>query len=175
MKKLIQLDSTGDIVVSNAFASASTIANTYAYKLQMESLHQTPQFQHRMTAYRQVDKRLKPSDPNPEPNKHEVVFKKQNAVEILDVACVYLLLREGKVVYVGQSKNIYSRIQNHRRTKDFTHFRILRCHPARLNYWEGKLIFDYKPEYNKRGVDSREGKVIPFGTHTGGHRKLNRR
>ena len=170
MKNLIC--STGDIVVSNAFTSASTISNTYAYNLQMEALHQTPQFQHRVTAYRQVDKRLKPSDPNPEPNKHEVVFKKQNPVEILDVACVYLLLRRGKVVYVGQSKNIYSRIQNHRRAKDFTHFRILRCHPARLNYWEGKLIFDYKPEYNKRGVESREGVVVPFGTHTGSNRKL---
>ena len=54
MKNLIC--STGDIVVSNAFTSASTISNTYAYNLQMEALHQTPQFQHRVTAYRQVDK-----------------------------------------------------------------------------------------------------------------------
>ena len=171
MKNLI--GSTGEIVISSAFASASTVTNTYPYNLQMQTSFRDPQpiLQKRKL----VDKRLKPSDPNPEPNKHEVVFKKQNAVEILDVACVYLLLREGKVVYVGQSKNIYSRIQSHRRTKDFTHFRILRCHPARLNYWEGKLIFDYKPEYNKRGVDSREGKVIPFGTHTGDYRKLNRR
>ena len=171
MKNLIC--STGEIVISSAFASASTVTNTYPYNLQMQTSFRDPQpiLQKRKL----VDKRLKPSDPNPEPNKHEVVFKKQNAVEILDVACVYLLLREGKVVYVGQSKNIYSRIQSHRRTKDFTHFRILRCHPARLNYWEGKLIFDYKPEYNKRGVDSREGKVIPFGTHTCDYRKLNRR
>ena len=166
MKNLIC--STGEIVISSAFASASTITNTYPYNLQMEASFRDSQLQQRKL----VDKRWRPRDPNPEPNKHEVVFKKQNPVEILDVACVYLLLREGKVVYVGQSKNIYSRIQSHRSTKDFTHFRILRCHPVRLNYWEGKLIFDYKPEYNKRGVESREGVVVPFGTHTGSNRKL---
>ena len=82
MKNLIC--STGDVVISDAFASATTSTNTYALNLQMEALHQTPQFQHRMSAYRQVDKRWRPRDPNPEPNKHEVVFKKQNAVEILE-------------------------------------------------------------------------------------------
>ena len=152
------IGSTGDVILTSDIASASTSANTYAYGLQMEHRYQSPQYQYR----RIIDKRWKTYNEAKVPNEHEVVFKKQNAVEILDVACVYLLLREGKVVYVGQSKSIYSRIQNHRRTKDFTHFRILRCHPARLNYWEGKLIFDYKPEYNKRGVDSREGIVLPF-------------
>ena len=92
MKNLIC--STGEIVISSAFASASTVTNTYPYNLQMEASFRDSQLQQRKL----VDKRWRPRDPNPEPNKHEVVFKKQNPVEILDVDCVYLLLIEGKDV-----------------------------------------------------------------------------
>ena len=83
--------------------------------------------------------------------------------------------RGKSIVYIGQSRNFYSRIQSHKKTKNFTHFRCLRCHPQRLDYWEGKLIFEYKPEYNKRGVNSREGTLVPLGVHDGKHRKLRAR
>ena len=77
MKNLIC--STGEIVISSAFASASTITKTYPYNLQMEASFRDSQLQQRKL----VDKRWRPRDPNPDPNKHEVVFKKQNPVEIL--------------------------------------------------------------------------------------------
>ena len=105
-------------------------------------------------------------------NSQDLIFKKLTSTDVLDVACVYLLYRGKRIVYIGQSRNFYSRIQNHKKTKDFTHFRCLRCHPRRLDYWEGKLIFEYKPEYNKRGINSREGTVVPFGVHNGKARKL---
>jgi hypothetical protein len=108
-------------------------------------------------------------------NSQDLIFKKLTSTDVLDVACVYLLYRGKSIVYIGQSRNFYSRIQNHKKTKDFTHFRCLRCHPQRLDYWEGKLIFEYKPEYNKRGINSREGTLVPLGIHDGKHRKLRGR
>lgn len=108
-------------------------------------------------------------------NTQDLIYKKLTSTDVLDVACVYLLYRGKRIVYIGQSRNFYSRIQNHKKTKDFTHFRCLRCHPQRLDYWEGKLIFEYKPEYNKRGINSREGTLVPLGVHDGKHRKLRGR
>ena len=124
------------------------------------------------TSYRTNHKRDKRSYVPTKANSEQLIYKNLTSLDVLDVACVYLLFREYKVVYVGQSRNFYSRIQSHKKTKDFTHFRCLRCHPQRLDYWEGKLIFEYKPEYNKRGINSREGDAMPFGIYDGKPRKL---
>jgi hypothetical protein len=127
------------------------------------------------TRKQQCYKEDKRSFVSTEPNTQDLIHKNLTSVDALDVACVYLLYRGKSIVYIGQSRNFYSRIQSHKKTKNFTHFRCLRCHPQRLDYWEGKLIFEYKPEYNKRGVNSREGTLVPLGVHDGKHRKLRAR
>jgi hypothetical protein len=66
---------------------------------------------------------------------------------------VYLLLEAtpegGKVVYIGESINPLSRIGSHIKSKVFTSYRILKCHPKRRKYWEKVLIARYLPRYNK--------------------------
>ena len=74
-------------------------------------------------------------------------------VQSIDVLCkpsVYLLYDQGELVYVGQSKTPSSRVLQHRRDKTFDSFKILRCRPERRMYWEDRLIYKFRPKYNKQ-------------------------
>jgi hypothetical protein len=75
---------------------------------------------------------------------------------------VYLLSRDGVVVYVGQSKCPLVRIYTHRslarkrvpgwlkvRGVVFDTAEVIPCHPDRINALEQGLIEFYKPVYNK--------------------------
>ena len=64
---------------------------------------------------------------------------------------VYLLLREGNVVYVGQSKDCRRRIGSHLASanKDFDAFHIYPHPPSQdLGDLEAHLIYTFNPEYN---------------------------
>ena len=74
-------------------------------------------------------------------------------IQSIDVLCkpsVYLLYDKGALVYVGQSKTPSSRVLQHRRDKTFDSFKILRCRPERRMYWEDRLIYKFRPKYNKQ-------------------------
>jgi len=60
---------------------------------------------------------------------------------------------DGIVVYVGESKSVYSRIGAHVKDskKRFDSVRILPCQEHRRKYWEAVLIDRYQPLFNKTG------------------------
>ena len=60
---------------------------------------------------------------------------------------------DGVIVYVGESKNVYSRIGTHVKDskKRFDTVRILPCQEHRRKYWEAVLIDRYQPLFNSRG------------------------
>jgi|32_taG_2_1085360.scaffolds.fasta_scaffold01379_5 hypothetical protein len=91
-------------------------------------------------------------------HKGKKYFKKLNSVEDVIQSGIYFLFYKGTVVYIGQSLYPIERIHHHWRTKKlFDAFRIMRCAKHRLRYWEGKLIYDFKPHYNDTGVHKRLG------------------
>lgn len=63
---------------------------------------------------------------------------------------VYFLCNKGKIVYVGQSTNVATRIQTHlnERLKVFTDVYFIPCHLNSLSKFESCLIRHFKPEYN---------------------------
>ena len=71
-------------------------------------------------------------------------------VRVTDLArpSIYILYREHRVIYVGQSVNAYQRMSQHLRDKEFTHIRIMTCRKDRMNYWEQKLIDALSPLLN---------------------------
>jgi len=71
-------------------------------------------------------------------------------VRVTDLArpSIYILYREQRVIYVGQSVNAYQRMSQHLRDKEFTHIRIMTCRKDRMNYWEQKLIDALSPLLN---------------------------
>jgi hypothetical protein len=70
---------------------------------------------------------------------------------------VYFLCHEGKVVYVGQSVNVFSRIGAHIGDKAFDSAFFVRVPKSELDYVEGALIRTLEPKYNGR---SKNGKLV---------------
>lgn len=95
---------------------------------------------------------------------------------------VYALVREGAVVYVGQSKNMLSRVSAHRsnwgrkstpawmpasiRGMLFDQVFIQPCPVDRLDRLEAEMILRYRPRYNIRIKPPTP--VGPFTIHVGG-------
>ena len=60
---------------------------------------------------------------------------------------IYFLLKRKKVVYIGQSTNIVSRIKCHS-NKEFDSFRVICCKKSKLHGYEKRWIVRFKPKYN---------------------------
>lgn len=61
---------------------------------------------------------------------------------------VYFLVKGTRVVYVGQSVNVYTRVAGHMRTKDFDSFSFVRCPKNALNQLESIYIHMLQPPQN---------------------------
>lgn len=72
-----------------------------------------------------------------------------HAEEIDEDIFLYFLIRDKKVVYVGQSKNVRARIESHRHDKDFDRYTLMIC-PSEYdaNDLEAHYILELEPEYN---------------------------
>tara|TARA_R110000737_G_C14245384_1_gene425620 strand:+ start:44 stop:529 length:486 start_codon:yes stop_codon:yes gene_type:complete len=75
--------------------------------------------------------------------------RKDFYIDELHRDCIYILYRDDELVYVGQSKNVYNRLNQHKRDKVFDRVRVLHCREDRKLYWEKILINSYKPIYNR--------------------------
>lgn len=73
------------------------------------------------------------------------------------VPCVYLLLRDTEVIYVGKTGHIATRMQGHK-SKPYTAVHVLVCASAEdAALLEGDLIFQHQPELNRAGRWERRG------------------
>lgn len=61
---------------------------------------------------------------------------------------VYFLCHKSKVVYVGQSVNVFGRVGAHIGAKTFDAVWFVRVPPSDLDFVEGELIRALKPKYN---------------------------
>jgi hypothetical protein len=59
---------------------------------------------------------------------------------------IYFLIRRGKIVYIGQTKNIIGRIANH--VISFDKIRIIPCSKRDLKKYEKRWIIRFKPKEN---------------------------
>ncbi len=63
-----------------------------------------------------------------------------------------------EIIYIGYSSNVYQRIKDHRKTKDFDLVRFIRSPNNSFNReymeaWERKLISRFKPKYNRQHIE----------------------
>jgi hypothetical protein len=61
---------------------------------------------------------------------------------------VYFLVKENKIVYVGQSVNVYSRVGHHSGVKDFDRVAWIECEKEKLDLLESIYIHLFEPELN---------------------------
>lgn len=64
---------------------------------------------------------------------------------------VYFLIRDGKIVYVGKSMNVHSRIATHQRSKEFDRINFVECPEESLHRLEQMYIRKFNPELNIAG------------------------
>lgn len=81
--------------------------------------------------------------------------------------CIYFLTDDRKVVYIGQTANIKTRLAEHRKNKQFDSYRFIYCSFDKLNIYEERWINKFKPKYNKfvtvgrvRGSSIKVGKQL---------------
>ncbi len=67
---------------------------------------------------------------------------------IRPITGIYFLLNDTLLVYIGQSKDILRRIQEHRQDKVFTHYCYFECKESELNALEQKYIKRHNPKLN---------------------------
>lgn len=72
-----------------------------------------------------------------------------------NVPCIYFLILSGRIVYIGKTKNVQTRIPEHA-TKEYDTFRMIPCDLDRLSYCEMRLIKYFKPEYNVCGKGAKK-------------------
>jgi len=62
--------------------------------------------------------------------------------------CIYFLIKEGKVIYIGQTKDLKTRLHGHK-SKKYDSVRYIVCKPDMLNHYETRWIKKFLPVYNK--------------------------
>lgn len=97
---------------------------------------------------------MRPTDLEGGPDAAAVLAGLPGAVELYAPAipsCVYVLIRAGEVVYVGQSVALYTRVEDHRRNKVFDSLWYYPVPLALLDQVEGALIRALRPPLNSGG------------------------
>jgi hypothetical protein len=61
---------------------------------------------------------------------------------------IYFLLRGNEIIYIGQTKNIETRLLGHK-DKSFDSHRFIPCPIEKLNKYESRWIIKFNPIYNK--------------------------
>lgn len=90
---------------------------------------------------------------------------------------IYFLFKGKKIVYIGQSKQAFTRVkQHHANLMDYDNIRFVPCEPSALSDYENYCIRKFKPLYNVRGVPkiTYKRKVILIKKHMR-FRKLTRK
>lgn len=77
-------------------------------------------------------------------------FIASQAVPFVEVVGVYFLIQNEKIVYIGQSTNIFKRLYEHKKDKDksWDAYSYIECSAGELDIVESMYIFKYEPIYN---------------------------
>jgi len=62
---------------------------------------------------------------------------------------IYFLIQQDEVVYIGQTINLFSRVDKHRYDKDFNEYRWSVIDRKYADHFEAYLIRKYVPKYNQ--------------------------
>lgn len=75
---------------------------------------------------------------------------------------VYFLVKSDRVVYVGQSVQIGTRLSDHAKTKDFDRYTYVACSKEKLDVLESLYIHALNPEYQGRSGYEGERIAAPY-------------
>lgn len=87
------------------------------------------------------------------------IIASSRAVEPV-ISGIYFLIRDGRIIYVGQSRNLASRLATHAQSRVFDRWHAIPCEVERLNEVESAYIRLFLPDDN-RDAFSRKMRRIP--------------
>jgi|SRR6185369_4756615 len=76
----------------------------------------------------------------------------ERAIQLSNASGIYFLLAGGRVMYVGQSTNLWRRIEDHKKIgfRGFDSYAFLPCSAADLGTLEARYIDKFQPPWNIR-------------------------
>lgn len=93
-------------------------------------------------------------------SEHEIV---QSSTPASRLCGVYFLIEKGRIVYVGQSVNVTSRVASHHGIKAFDAFAYVPCEPNQLDVLESLYIHYLQPTLNSGVTLAKDGvKAAPL-------------
>lgn len=72
---------------------------------------------------------------------------------------VYFLIKDGEIMYVGETTNIFWRIASHLLVRQFDSFSYIPCKKERLRKLEARYIQEFQPVWNYTGRVAPEDEV----------------
>lgn len=83
-------------------------------------------------------------------SKKEILAKSK--IDNADISGIYFLIKNNKIVYIGQSTSIAIRLASHNHKGSFDCYSYIACHKTDLDFMESMYIDIYRPELNKKAV-----------------------
>lgn len=83
-------------------------------------------------------------------SKKEILAKSK--IDNADISGIYFLIKNNKIVYIGQSKSIAVRLAGHNHKGFFDCYSYIACNESDLDFMESMYIGIYRPELNKKAV-----------------------
>lgn len=74
---------------------------------------------------------------------------KKLTLEDIKISCIYFIVKDGEILYIGQSKNFLVRFMAYKKA-NYDYIRIIPCKPENLLAYEKRWILRYMPKYNER-------------------------
>ena len=86
----------------------------------------------------------------PRPNPYQLLNEEQILAQAAPYGApgIYFLIRDGRIVYIGQSINVHARVAQHRAKKRFDRWHWVPVSKRRLDIMEQHYIRHFRPELN---------------------------
>jgi len=92
--------------------------------------------------------KLNPMQNKTKEERQAIAAKSHAARQWVPLIGIYFLIKERKIIYIGQSNNILTRITTHSNSKDFDSYSYIPCDESILDKLESLYIHVYQPELN---------------------------
>ncbi len=80
--------------------------------------------------------------------RREIVNRALNHIPLDPGPCVYFLVADGRILYVGSTQNLIQRLAQHQKDKNFTHVHVLPTDVEILRHIEAEYIYELRPQLN---------------------------
>lgn len=83
-------------------------------------------------------------------SKKDILAKSK--VDDAHISGIYFLIKDSKIIYIGQSTSIAIRLYSHNHKGSFDCYSYIACHKSDLDFMEDMYIRLYNPELNKKSA-----------------------